>query len=152
MTSYLFVDGNYLFHITKASGKRQDFDLLEKNLCDTLSLEGFNGKYFYTRPPEATDPKAVVSWLRARNWTVQTFPYQYTHQDSIYVNLVADLWDCWAKDPNARLIIVSGSGALTYPLKNFPGNITVFSTESTMNRKLSEYLGLGEYGNLTEVI
>ncbi|MCK7507721.1 MAG: NYN domain-containing protein [Desulfobacterales bacterium] len=117
MAAYLFVDGNYLFHLTKSLGKAQEFDLLEKNICTALNLDGFEGKFFYTRPPETADPRGVVGWLRARAWNVQTFLYQYTHQDSLYVNMVADLWNTFTAQPKATMVVVSGSGALTYPLE-----------------------------------
>lgn len=149
---YLFCDGNYLFHLTKALGKTQAFDVLEKNMLDTLDLAGFEAKFFYTRPPETTNPKSVIGWLKAHQWNVHTFTYQHTHQDSMYVNLVADLWKCYTASPTGKFAIVSGSGALSYPLKDFPGDVKVFATTDSLNKRLAEQLAPNECFNLEDVL
>lgn len=149
---YLFCDGNYLFHLTKALGKTQAFDVLEQNVLSAIGMTAFTGKYFYTRPPETTNPKSVIGWLKAHQWNVHTFTYQHTHQDSMYVNMVADLWQCYVNDPQGKFAIVSGSGALSYPLKAFPGEIKVFATNDSLNKRLAEQLAPNECYNLEDVL
>lgn len=150
-TTYLFVDGNYTFHLSKSIGVQQSFDKLEANILAAVSSPEMKRKFFYTRPPTETNARPVIGWLRAHEWEVHSFAYQHTHQDSMYVNMVADMYAAYLADPAALFVIVSGSGALTYPLSLFPGNSVVFTTPESINKKLSNVEGV-RFFNLTEVL
>ena len=148
---YLFVDGNYTFHLSKSLGIQQSFDRLESNIAAAANGEAPTGKFFYTRPPAETNARPVIGWLRAHGWVVHSFAYQHTHQDSMYVSMVADMYKAYLEDPTATFALVSGSGALTHPLEQFPGNVLVFTTPESVNKRLS-HLESVRFFNLSEVL
>lgn len=150
---HLFVDGNYLFHLSKQLGVPQNFSALEERIAEAVNSPDVVSRWFYTRPPAETNSKPVVGWLRAHDWNVSVFNYMHTHQDSMYVHMVSDLYTVMEQSPNTPLAIVSGSGALTYPLTHFPdkGNVFVFTTEASVNRRLRQLDGIN-FMNLEEYL
>jgi len=143
----LFVDGNYLFFSARSAGLNQDFGRLEDNI-----LAKFGGpdkaviveKHFYTRPPQDTDPKPVLSWLRNHGWKCATFNYATTHQDSLYVMMVHDMWAAYDKLngsaawETAKFVVISGSGTMTHPLNGFPKAVVLDCVAESTNKRLME--------------
>lgn len=135
---YLLVDGNYLFHVAKQNGIAQDFTKLVKN----LEADGgeFARMFFYTRPPSETSVKAVAGWLKSHGWDVTVIPYEFTHQDSLYIPLVTDMFACIKFGELSEFTIISGAGALSYPLDNFTSEVKICATEESINKKLRSVL------------
>ena len=135
---HLFVDGNYTFFIARELGKTQDFKRIEANVATALNVDTVDTKHFYSRPPAEADPRSVYGWLKANGWNVHSYVYDHTHQDSLYVTMVSDIHRLYLEDPDASFVIVSGSGALTYPLKTFQGDVILCSTAKSINTRLGE--------------
>ncbi len=135
---HLFVDGNYTFFISRELGKNQDFKRITSQVEAALNVEVIESKHFYSRPPSEADPRSVYGWLKANGWNVHSYVYDHTHQDSLYVTMISDLYRLYLTDPDATFVIISGSGALTYPLKSFPGDLVICSTEKSINTRLGE--------------
>lgn len=149
--THLFVDGNYTFFIARELGKQQDFRRIESQVCAALNIDALDSKHFYSRPPEEADPRSVYGWLKANGWNVHSYVYKHTHQDSLYVTMVSDIYRLYLEDPTATFVVVSGSGALTYPLKSFPGDVVVCSTDKSINTRLGELPNLSKI-DLKEIL
>jgi hypothetical protein len=139
---HLFCDGNYLYFSARGAGLHQDFAKLESNVIDKFGGPGcavIESRFFYTRPPAETDPHAVVGWLKAHQWKVVTYSYAHTTQDTLYVSMIHDMWSVFCAEPPDTLscfVVISGSGALVYPLMSFPKAIIVACVEASANKRL----------------
>lgn len=138
---YILVDGNYYYFQARTHQASQDFSKLEEAVKRELEAQlgplEVQSKTFYTRPPSDTDIRAVGGWLRSHDWNVHVYRFEHTHQDSLYVTVTSDLWNIVARDRTAVIAVVSGSGALSYPARNFPYDLHLFTTEESCNRTLS---------------
>ena len=143
---HLFIDGNYLFFSARTAGLAQNFSKLEESLLEKFGGTGkavIGSKFFYTRPPAETDPKALLSWLKNHGYQCMTFNYTTTHQDTIYVNMVHDLWLTYFKavmekvEPDARFIIISGSGTLVHPISGFPKAVILACVPDSTSKRLT---------------
>lgn len=144
-TINIMVDGNYLYFSARAAGLDQDFSKLETRILEHFGgaeNARVGGRYFYTRPPGDTNPSAVVGWLKAHGWTVATYNFATTTQDTLYVGMIHDMWRLGTVQEKPVFVVVSGSGALAYPLATFPLPVAVSGVVSSTNRKLHDLPGI----------
>ena len=139
----VYLDGNYVFHQAKAAGITQDFARIERKLAERFDASVLH-KRFYTRPPRDTNSGPVLGWLSAHGWQTTWLHYDHTHQDSLYVYLVSDVMADLAENEDLEVVIVSGSGALTYPVSRMGTIPHIFTTEESGNKRLleSEFVNL----------
>lgn len=143
-TIHIFVDGNYLFFSARTAGLTQDFAKLEEHILQKFGgprNAQVGGKFFYTRPPGGTDPRAVLGWLRVHGWKTYVYNYDTTHQDSLYVSMVSDMWFTYHQDQqqgreDTHFVVVSGNRTLIHPLSMFPKAVALVCTPESTNKKL----------------